>query len=612
MLFWLLVATNAFARVVEIPDPNLREAVREALQLPTGESITQKEMLRLKHWKAVDIGIADITGIEYATNSEDIDLGGNHLIRDIRPLANLTKLTRLSLWNNQVEDITPLASLVNLRFLDLADNNIADVSPLANLTNLQYLRLNFNLATDLTALQSLNISEFHYDELCDIPPVLPSVRERIENRSFPSVFQAWDDVVGLDHLTREQRNVLHDLYWSPKFEIQWDTTPAKLTYGLATELAGHIAHSRQVRQRWLNQNPNMVFLYEIRLRNHLLEEAFPPDSDFWFREQDGQIVEIGGEYHFNFFNPQVQDLLIKRVLAVARCGLYDGVFFDGFGGNGANFGARHVHPATDEEIIQAWLNIFRSVRSQVDDDFLIIINANHTKPTRYAEFINGAFMEIAEDYPGGYSRPWLMTLEDTLSWNEANLREPQINCFQGDGIGAEPPDSPNNLRWMRLFTTLSLTHSDGYVLYTTGFRDFSEELPGKAHLWHDFWDADLGHPVGAKRQLYKNVDGLFIREFTNGWAVYNRSGQAQTISLPRLATAVGNGDLRSSSTHLLPDLDGEIYLRKGKPYDLNRDGTINVLDLLLVSQHFGTTTGDVNGDGTTNILDLTLVAQQLN
>ena len=43
-----------------------------------------------------------------------------------------------------------------------------------------------------------------------------------------------------------------------------------------------------------------------------------------------------------------------------------------------------------------------------------------------------------------------------------------------------------------------------------------------------------GRPIGGdetKAQLYENIEGLFIREFTNGWAVYNRSGKAQEIEL---------------------------------------------------------------------------------
>ena len=50
--------------------------------------------------------------------------------------------------------------------------------------------------------------------------------------------------------------------------------------------------------------------------------------------------------------------------------------------------------------------------------------------------------------------------------------------------------------------------------------------------------------------------------------------------------------------------------------DVNADGVVNILDLVLVAQHFGETptekqdpNPDVNGDGTVNILDLVLVAQ---
>jgi hypothetical protein len=48
------------------------------------------------------------------------------------------------------------------------------------------------------------------------------------------------------------------------------------------------------------------------------------------------------------------------------------------------------------------------------------------------------------------------------------------------------------------------------------------------------------------------------------------------------------------------------------PADVNQDGVVNVIDLSLVSQAFGTagTNGtDVNGDGIVNVLDLLLVAQ---
>ena len=173
---------------------------------------------------------------------------------------------------------------------------------------------------------------------------------------------------------------------------------------------------------------------------------------------------------------------------------------------------------------------------------------------------------------------------------------------------------------MRVITTLSLTHSDGYVMYDTG-RGAVEVCPdcpyvwGAAHqhIWYDFWDADLGQPVGPKAQHHQSIGGLFIREFTNGWAAYNRSGKAQTITLLASATPVSARDGDSpSSTHLLPDLDGEIYLKVKNPADVNGDWVVNILDLVHVANNFGKSAPDPNGDGVVNILDLVFVTQQFN
>lgn len=49
-----------------------------------------------------------------------------------------------------------------------------------------------------------------------------------------------------------------------------------------------------------------------------------------------------------------------------------------------------------------------------------------------------------------------------------------------------------------------------------------------------------------------------------------------------------------------------------RPWDVNNDGSVNILDLTFVASHFGKEdappAADVNGDGKVNILDLTLVA----
>ena len=244
----------------------------------------------------------------------------------------------------------------------------------------------------------------------------------------------------------------------------------------------------------------------------------------------------------------------------------------------------------------ARISLLRRIREAVGNDFLIIANTTTNKVPRSAPYLNGAYMETF----GSYSRERLIEIEDALLWYEENFRYPQVNCLHGVSIPNEPLNSPRNQQWARMFTTLSLTHSNGYVLFQ---RQYAYSY------WYPFWDADLGRPVGGdetKGQLYENRDGVFIREFTNGWAVYNRSGRKQEISLPIQTTGVASGI--TSFKHTVPDLDGEMYLKTEVNSDVNGDGVVNIQDLVIVANAFGKTEPDLNGDGVVNIQDLVIVA----
>ena len=660
------IACSVFSAQEEwIPDPNLRQAIREALKLPADSPLTKEKMQQLTHLEKQSSGIRNIQGLEFAQNLTNLNLGSNE-IRDIRPLRNLVKLHGLSLYANQVSDLSPLRSLTllvylnaahnpitdlsplsnhtNLETLDLFDcrisdvspltglknlknlilthNRISDFSPLASLTNLLRLYIKGNLANDISSLQNLTLVEFEYDAVCEITPLGTSIISRIQARNYPSVFQAWDDLIGSkkdeqawentaprdDETLYTERLTKHDLHWSPFLGLWWDTSEAEPTYGLSTQLGGGLEEAKAIRQKRLVLNPNMLFLVEVRIHNHLQTSAFPPDSEFWLRDRNNRIIANNySENPMNFLNPDLQSLLIERIVAVAKCGLYDGVMIDGFNSNATGFVDRRFHSVTNAEIVAATTRILREVRTRVRDDFLILVNANRTKPTAYTEYVNGTFMETGHDSNGSYTREGLQEIEDTLLWAETQLREPQINCLEGEGVGTSPPNSPENQRWMRVFTTLSLTHSNGYVLYTDGMRFVDPQAAHHAHIWFDFWDADLGQPIGEKAQRYDNRKGLFIREFTNGWAVYNRSGAPQAIQLPEQATGVESG-LRNTR-HILPDLDGEIYLKRTTGgHDVNEDGIVNILDLVAVANGFGKNAPDVNGDGVVNVLDLVAVA----
>ena len=468
-----------------------------------------------------------------------------------------------------------------------------------------------------------------------------TIHEKIETRSMPSIFGAWGGIlVNHPELTYAVMTAYHDLFWSPTFGLRFEIIDGKV------ELLGDFQEAKRQWDELLQINPNMVFILQINMRGAspkswhlkgLYKDDFP-----WLRSSDGsQVLGSPPEQYvdllIDFTHPKAQDVIVGQVVAVYERGLWDGIFFDFWTEKGVVLGGYRTH----EEERQARIEILKRIRAAVSDDFLILVNGSPTENT--ASHINGIFMETfrANRKIKNYNHEGLEELGNKLLWAEESLREPQINCLEAEGIGSELPTSPNNLRDMRLLTTLSLTHSDGFFSYTMGvqwdekhphddaFLDYQGpafhrnpqywithreqhdtllHLHHHEHYWNDFWSADLGQPIGEKGQLYEGIEGLFIREFTNGWVIHNRSGKEQIVKLPSKSSGVESRI--TAIEHTIPDLDGEIYLKQvANPADVNGDGTINVLDLVIVANALGKDAPDVNGDGTVNILDLVAVAK---
>ena len=445
------------------------------------------------------------------------------------------------------------------------------------------------------------------------------VEERISTRTFPSVFQAGNPIwiEGRDYwdlLTDQTLVPYHDLIFGD-FVLYGDGavhfnrfSEDEYFYGLASHIIVEPEPVKAYHDYYHGRNPNFVSL--LWWDFFAAEPSdFPDDPKYWLKDTEGNPIPRGGPptRYVNFLDPEVQEIIIRKAVGIASCGIYDGMMTDGFGGGPGRIVSVDNRwerlGVSEAEMEAAIIHIFSEIRVRVPEDFIIVVNAGASKMESLTGLINGAFMEWVREPDRHYNYEDLTILEDALLWNEANLRHPQINGVEGFGLETEHPNSPNNQKWMRVFTTLTLTHSDGYVLYNTGgsYTGGSDH----EHYWYDFWDAPLGRPVGAKAQLYDNRDGVFIREFTNGWAVYNRSGQVQTITLPVETTGVESGI--TGIEHTIPDLDGEMYL-KVNVADLNGDGVVNILDLVIVANAFGKTTPDINGDGVVNILDLVIVA----
>ena len=658
LIIALFVVINAaYAEDAEewMPDPILRKVVRAELNIDEGKPLTKVDMPQLPRVVPAKVRvtgeISDLTGLEYAVNLYSLLLP-DHDVRDLRPISDLTNLRflgfgrgpisyltplaglvnleTLTIEGNQIVDVSPLANLINLRVLKLARNQIEDFSPLAGLVNLEWLRITHNRSSDISAIPTSNLKDFAYDETCNLPGI--RIADRIENREYPSVYGVRSYVPNKPLIipTPETSEIKPGSYFDLRvgaptmLRLGWSFGQPGSTERVRLIVAGtaNIEDAKQRREAILAFNPNAILLVPISYYSGLPARLYPENGalrDLWLRDKNGNRIAGEGDAPLDFTLPETQAFTFDQIQAIKACGLFDGIFFDNW-----NEWERLPGRTQAEEHI-ARDRIIQGARAILGDDMLILVNTGESKIPRWAKYINGAHMETHTNpstvsiegtdnyYNLGYTRADLLDIEDTLLWSESNFREPRINSLRGYDIGTEPPDSDQNRQWMRTFTTMSLTHSDGYVEYVTLSGRYGPEVH-----WHSFYDAPLGRPIGEKGQRYKNregvaIEGVFIREYTNGWAVYNRSGKEQQIEFSEAVSGVASG-VEEQRSHVLPDLDGEIYLKSesgletAPTVDVNGDGVVNIQDLVIVANALGKAEPDLNGDGVVNIQDLVVVA----
>ena len=101
------------------------------------------ELTQLQWLTLVNNRISDVSPLRNLKNLEHLNLDAN-IISDVSPLAGLTKLKVLYLENNVISDVSPLAGFKNLERLDLRNNAISDFSPLDGLPEDTIIRVEGN------------------------------------------------------------------------------------------------------------------------------------------------------------------------------------------------------------------------------------------------------------------------------------------------------------------------------------------------------------------------------------------------------------------------------------------------------------------------------------
>jgi len=356
-----------------------------------------------------------------------------------------------------------------------------------------------------------------------------SIAYRIANRSYPSVFQAWDNAT---NLVKSEGKIAalarHDLVWHVPyfFNLVWDMHP---DYGLSKTLTDDgIKKGLKMRNKLLSRNPNIILLAALTYRDASLD-FLPKDHKWWLRDENGDLI-LGyksGKYKaylLDFGNRKFRKQVALRARALVRSGVVDGVMLDWW------------------EDDPARIKLVRKIRKAIGKDAIILANVNTRKIPKTARYINGCFMEC---YASENAEDW-QVIKETLEWMQKNLREPRITCLNTwyQNVGSTKSV-------MRAVTTMSLTLSDGYSL-------FSNYKKLHSHIWYPFLDKSLGKP---EEKGVENADGSFSRRYENGVAVYNPAGnEAVTVSFDKDYKSLATG--KTAKEHVVAAMDGDIFIEK--------------------------------------------------
>ena len=526
--------------------------------------------------------LSDLTPLSGLPNLTELYLRGNG-ISDVSPLARLTKLTNLSLKDNNISDISPLAGLTGLEELYLRDNNISDISPLTGLTNLTWLSIHENKISDisplarLTELTHLNLED---NNISDVSPLAGLIQLEWLN----VVRNEISDLSPLDGLRENTKLEWYDnpipLNGGPKIEGPWLWTwiPAPHYHGgrdmLAEATGGTVT--------------------ELHIASHGAIEGEPGGNSVWTPHKlsatgDNNIRELtnalgwapGRELYdivlygcINLYSPREQETSMYL-------GCDDGVkvWFNG----------EEVFRKTSTNDELTDYNIFFPVTLKQGKNILFIAIDDRNYSRWIAFFGFDPDTEYAMALPGiGYDFSQApVHMDDTFTldiWAE--------NVFDLAGWQFDIAFDPAILE--------AIDVSEGDFLKSDGGTTFFQR----------------GHIDNAAGK----ITGLSAARLTDGGV----SGSGSLLQVRFKAKSEGESELAlgnflfgSNTEESIPAGPLEIRITVEERLltgDVNRDGVVNILDLIRVARQLGKSVPpnspvDINSDGVVNIFDLTLVAQ---
>ncbi|WP_218459969.1 hypothetical protein [Rickettsia sp. TH2014] len=179
--------------LVSILDKKLSRMIHRILKKNDTESITQEEMASITNINVFDQGVKDLTGLEYATNLEELIISYN-IIDNLDPLKSCTKLKTLSAKYLTTSSISSLP--INLEGLDISNLSLTETdgfTSLSTLTNIKTLQVSNTILDSINFVSStVNLSNIEANncKVTNLKPLQALLDNGLQNSSYSFKDQA--------------------------------------------------------------------------------------------------------------------------------------------------------------------------------------------------------------------------------------------------------------------------------------------------------------------------------------------------------------------------------------------------------------------------------------
>ena len=531
--------------------------------------------------------ISDFSPLARLPRLRWIEFGNDRLISTIPSLKGLKTLRRLEIRGTSISDLSPLAELTQLQWLELINNLISDVSPLVKLKNLESLNLDANIISDPSPLAQLTDLEVLY----------------LENNVISDVSSLrW--FKNLDRLDL-RNNAVSD------FSVL-DSLPDK-TFVRMEGNPGFPSGGRKISGPWLwtivpgtRLEDNVDFLAlatndattELKVATNGAKEGKAVGDSKWVLHR---LSTSGGDN-------------INRMTAAIGWGereeIYDHIVYGSVVLDSPEEQQTTMLVGSDDSV-KVWLNgelvhqafvargagdyqdFFPVTLKQGKNVLLVALdNHGHGGFSGFFGFVPDAKYEV---FQPGISFTFST---DVTQVEVGNTFTVHLNTENVDDLGGWQTDIVFNRAVLK-----ALSVSEGNFLKQGGGHTFFEK--------------------GTINNATGKITGLQVVQLSKG--DMDRQGTLLSVRF----TAIANGDsgltvdnfqagsrrgekIRVTPSEITLIVGGDAHAPPA--WDVNGDGIVNILDLVLVSVNFGKrgqSTADVNGDGVVNIMDLVKVAGEM-